>query len=164
MTAPLLSVRRLDAYYNTAHVLFDAALEIGLGTTVAMLGRNGAGKSTLLKCIAGADGVRRQGRIAFQDREIDKLAAFRIATLGVALVPEDRRIFTALTVEENIVLGGSASTPVPTSSRCCRSSGTAMGISSAVANSSWWPSLAQWPATRCCSSWTSLRLGSRRSS
>lgn len=111
MTAPALQVSGLNAYYGTAHVLFDVQVAIEPGTTVAVLGRNGAGKSTLLKSIAGADGVRRQGMVRYDGTELTKLSAHKIARRGVSLVPEDRRIFTALTVQENIVLGGSASAP-----------------------------------------------------
>lgn len=111
MTAPALRVAGLNAYYGAAHVLFDAAVSIEVGTSVALLGRNGAGKSTLLKSIAGADGVRRQGTVEYDGTELAKLSTRKIARHGVSLVPEDRRIFTALTVEENIALGGSASVP-----------------------------------------------------
>ncbi|MGH3274614.1 MAG: ABC transporter ATP-binding protein [Streptosporangiaceae bacterium] len=111
MTAPALRVSGLDAYYGTAHVLFDVQVAIEPGTNVALLGRNGAGKSTLLKSIAGADGVRRKGVVDYDGSELTKLSAHKIARHGVVLVPEDRRIFTSLTVQENIALGGSASAP-----------------------------------------------------
>lgn len=111
MTTPTLRVSGLNAYYGAAHVLFDVDVVIESGTSVALLGRNGAGKSTLLKSIAGADGVRRQGAVEHDGAELTKLPAHKVARRGVVLVPEDRRIFTALTVEENIALGGSASAP-----------------------------------------------------
>lgn len=109
MTAPALRVSGLNAYYGTAHVLFDVDVAIEPGTTVALLGRNGAGKSTLLKSIAGAEGVRRQGTVDYDGSELTKLSVHKIVRHGVGLVPEDRRIFTSLTVQENIALGGSAS-------------------------------------------------------
>lgn len=111
MTAPALRVSGLNAYYGTAHVLFDVELTVSAGTTVALLGRNGAGKSTLLKSVAGADGVRRQGTVDCDGTELIKLPAHKIARGGVCLVPEDRRIFTTLTVQENIALGGAAAVP-----------------------------------------------------
>lgn len=109
MSDHILRVSDLHAYYDTAHVLFDVGLEVVAGSTVAILGRNGAGKSSLLKSIVGAGGIRRQGVIEFNGRDISRQAVDRTARQGVVLVPEDRRIFTSLTVEENIVMGGAAS-------------------------------------------------------
>jgi branched-chain amino acid transport system ATP-binding protein len=100
----MLSVRKLNAYYGRAHVLNDVALEVGKGEVVVLLGRNGAGKSTTLKSIVGW--VRpRSGEIAFRGLRIDRWPTYRIAQAGIGYVPEDRRIFTDLSVMENLDVG-----------------------------------------------------------
>jgi branched-chain amino acid transport system ATP-binding protein len=109
----LLQVAGLNAYYADSHVLFDVAMHIDTNEVVALLGRNGAGKSTTLKSIAGA--LRpRQGSIRLEGDEIAGLDPFRIANRGVQLVPEDRRIFGSITVEENLILAAiSHPSPAP---------------------------------------------------
>jgi len=104
MTAPLLAVDGLEAFYGGAHILFGVSLAVAPGEVVALLGRNGAGKSTTLKSIMGLVPGRR-GSIRFGGREIGSLAPFRIARLGLGYVPEDRRIFGDLTVDENLEVG-----------------------------------------------------------
>lgn len=104
---PVLSVSGLNAWYGAAHILFDVSLEIGRGEVVALMGRNGAGKSTTLKSIMGLI-ERRHGSIAFQGRDIARLDPCQIARLGLGYVPEDRRIFTDLTVMENLDVGRQA--------------------------------------------------------
>jgi branched-chain amino acid transport system ATP-binding protein len=100
----MLSVRDLNTYYGRAHILGDVALEIGAGEAAAILGRNGAGKSTTLKSIIGW--VRpRSGEIVFDGRRIERLPMWRIAGAGLGYVPEDRRIFTDLSVVENLDVG-----------------------------------------------------------
>jgi len=100
----MLSVRGLNAYYGRAHILADVALEVTTGEVVVLLGRNGAGKSTTLKSIIGL--VRpAAGEIVFDGRRIDRLEAYAIAQAGLGYVPEDRRIFTELTVMENLEVG-----------------------------------------------------------
>jgi branched-chain amino acid transport system ATP-binding protein len=100
----MLSVRGLHAYYGRAHILADVALEVATGEVVVLLGRNGAGKSTTLKSIIGL--VRpSEGEILFDGRRIDRLQPFQIAAAGLGYVPEDRRIFTDLTVGENLEVG-----------------------------------------------------------
>jgi branched-chain amino acid transport system ATP-binding protein len=100
----MLSVGRLNAYYGRAHILSDVALEVGKGEVVVLLGRNGAGKSTTLKTIIGW--VRpASGEIVFEGRRIDRLPTYRIARAGIGYVPEDRRIFTDLSVSENLDVG-----------------------------------------------------------
>jgi branched-chain amino acid transport system ATP-binding protein len=100
----MLSVRGLNAHYGRAHILGDVALEVTTGEVVVLLGRNGAGKSTTLKSIIGL--VRpAAGEIVFDGRRIDRLEAYAIAQAGLGYVPEDRRIFTELTVMENLEVG-----------------------------------------------------------
>jgi len=100
----MLFVRGLNAYYGRAHILADVALEVTTGEVVVLLGRNGAGKSTTLKSIIGL--VRpAAGEIVFDGRRIDRLEAYAIAQAGLGYVPEDRRIFTELTVMENLEVG-----------------------------------------------------------
>jgi branched-chain amino acid transport system ATP-binding protein len=104
VNAPLLSVRRLDAWYGRAQVLFGVDLEIGEGEVVALMGRNGAGKSTTMKAIMGLLASYR-GEIRFDGARIDGLEPYRINRAGLGYVPEDRRIFTDLTVLENLDVG-----------------------------------------------------------
>jgi branched-chain amino acid transport system ATP-binding protein len=100
----VLTVRGLNACYGRAHILADVALEVGRGEVVVLLGRNGAGKSTTLKSIIGL--VRPAGgKIEFDGRRIDGLEPYEIAQCGLGYVPEDRRIFTDLTVLENLEVG-----------------------------------------------------------
>jgi branched-chain amino acid transport system ATP-binding protein len=96
-----LSVRNLDTCYGRAHVLSDIALDVAAGEVAALLGRNGAGKSTTLKSIVGWVRPLR-GEIIFDGRRIDRLPMWRIARSGLGYVPEDRRIFTDLSVIENL--------------------------------------------------------------
>lgn len=105
MSAPaILSVTALNAWYGAAHILFDVSLEIGRGEVVALMGRNGAGKSTTLKAIMGLL-ERRSGVVSFQGADISRLEPYSIARAGLGYVPEDRRIFTDLTVAENLDIG-----------------------------------------------------------
>jgi branched-chain amino acid transport system ATP-binding protein len=101
----LLQVERINSFYGDSHILFDVSLHVGQGEVVALLGRNGAGKSTTLKSLIGA--VRpRSGRIVFDGAATEALPAYAIAGLGMQLVPEDRRVFGSLSVEENLILAG----------------------------------------------------------
>ena len=100
----MLEVSRLNAAYGRAHVLFDLELQARAGEVSVLLGRNGAGKSTTLKAIMGL--LRPQaGEILFEGRRIDRLQPYQIARLGLGYVPEERRIFTDLTVAENLEVG-----------------------------------------------------------
>ncbi|HMA88597.1 MAG TPA: ABC transporter ATP-binding protein [Burkholderiales bacterium] len=100
----MLEIRRLNAGYGRARILFDLDLDARHGEVVVLLGRNGAGKSTVLKTIIGL--VRpTSGEIRFAGKRIDRLQPFQIARLGIGYVPEDRRIFTDLTVAENLEVG-----------------------------------------------------------
>jgi branched-chain amino acid transport system ATP-binding protein len=103
----MLAVRDLDTYYGRAHILANLSLEVGKGEVVVLLGRNGAGKSTTLKSIMGLVRPAR-GEIRFAGRRIDGLEPYEIAGLGLGYVPEDRRIFTELTVMENLEVGRQA--------------------------------------------------------
>lgn len=100
----LLRVENLQAYYGRAQVLFDVSLAVGRGEVVALMGRNGAGKSTTFKALMGhLDRIA--GRITFLGSDIVGMATHRIARLGLGYVPEDRRIFSELTVMENLAVG-----------------------------------------------------------
>ena len=100
----MLSVKNLHAYYARAHILQGLSLEARAGEVVALLGRNGAGKSTALKAIMGLVPPA-QGEVTFDGQRIDRLPPYRIARLGLGYVPEERRIFTELTVMENLEVG-----------------------------------------------------------
>jgi branched-chain amino acid transport system ATP-binding protein len=103
-TAPgMIEVERINAYYGDSHVLFDLSMVVREREVVALLGRNGAGKSTTLKTLAGVLHPR-SGTIRFEGTPIETLASHKIAGLGLQLVPEERRIFGTLTVEENLDL------------------------------------------------------------
>ncbi|MGH8735398.1 MAG: ABC transporter ATP-binding protein [Burkholderiales bacterium] len=99
-----LDVRGLNAGYGRAQVLFDVDLEVREGEVVALLGRNGAGKSTTLKAIMGLVPPR-SGQVTLNGESISHLQPYQIARLGLGYVPEDRRIFTDLTVAENLEVG-----------------------------------------------------------
>ena len=103
--APLLEVSTIDAYYGDFQALFDVSLRVEAGQVVAVIGANGAGKSTLLRSIAGMMHPRRGG-IQFGGEPIGNKAAFEVVKRGIALVPEGRRLFPSLTVEENLKIGG----------------------------------------------------------
>lgn len=103
-----LQVVDLHSYYGGAHVLFGIGLELEEGSSTALLGRNGAGKTTLLRSVAGGPEITKTGRIAHAGQRIEDLEPHRIARFGVQLVPEDRRIFSSLTVRENLLLARSA--------------------------------------------------------
>ena len=100
----MLAVEGLDSFYGRAHILFGVTLEVLPGEVVALLGRNGAGKSTTFKSLVGLVAPAR-GRIAFEGRPIAGLAPHHIARLGIGYVPEERRIFSDLTVAENLEVG-----------------------------------------------------------
>ena len=100
----MLSVENLCAWYGAAQILYDLAFQIGRGEVVAVMGRNGAGKSTTLKAVMGLL-ASRSGTVRFNGRDISRLKAFEIARLGLGYTPEDRRIFSDLTVLENLDVG-----------------------------------------------------------
>lgn len=100
----MLSAEKLCAWYGAAQILFDVSFAVGRGEVVALMGRNGAGKTTTMKAIMGLVG-RRAGSVRFERTEVLGLKTFQIARLGLGWVPEDRRIFTELTVLENLDVG-----------------------------------------------------------
>jgi branched-chain amino acid transport system ATP-binding protein len=100
----MLDIRDLNTHYGTSHIIQGIDLEVADGEVVGIFGRNGVGKSTLLKTIAGWIRPTR-GTISFNDERIDGQSADRISRRGIGFVPEDRRIFPGLTVEENLTLG-----------------------------------------------------------
>lgn len=106
----LLTVERLNARYGKAHILYDVDLAVGSGEVVAVMGRNGAGKSTTFKSIMALVADRR-GRLIFGGTDISTLRPAPIARLGIGYVPENRRIFTDLTVMENLEVGRRAPRP-----------------------------------------------------
>ncbi|MBC7359726.1 MAG: ABC transporter ATP-binding protein [Desulfacinum sp.] len=100
----MLEVRDIHSYYGKSHILHGVSMTLNEGEMVCLLGRNGVGKSTTLKSIMGM--VRpRSGSIRFQGRELIGLQPYQVARLGVGIVPEERRIFGSLTVEENLLIG-----------------------------------------------------------
>ncbi|MFL5170616.1 MAG: ABC transporter ATP-binding protein [Microvirga sp.] len=101
--APLLAVRGLQAWYGESHVLHGIDFDVAPREVVTLLGRNGAGKTTTLKSIIGIMGKRR-GSITFNGVETIRLPSRAIARLGIGYVPEERGIFSSLTVEENLNL------------------------------------------------------------
>jgi len=103
-TDTLLQVRALNAFYGRAQVLFNVNFDVQRGEVLALLGRNGAGKSTSMKAIMGLL-AGAQGQILFRDQDISRTSAHQIARLGMAYVPEDRRIFTELSVLQNLDVG-----------------------------------------------------------
>jgi branched-chain amino acid transport system ATP-binding protein len=105
--APLLDARGLSAFYGRAQVLFGVSLALRAGEVVALLGRNGAGKSTTLKAVMGLV-AREAERLVFAGRPIAHCASYKIARLGLGYVPEERRVFTDLTVDENLEVGRQA--------------------------------------------------------
>ena len=103
----LLQARGLDAWYGAAQILYGVDLEVRRGEVVALMGRNGAGKSTTLKALIGML-PKRRGNIRFLGKDISHTEPYHAARLGLGFVPEDRRIFTDLTVMENLEVGRQA--------------------------------------------------------
>jgi branched-chain amino acid transport system ATP-binding protein len=104
----LLEVEALQAFYGDFQAIFGIDLHVEEGECVAVIGANGAGKSTLLRSILGLHRQRRAMRLTFGGQNIQPLAASRVGVLGMTLVPEGRRLFSSLNVEENLEIGRSA--------------------------------------------------------
>ncbi len=108
--APLLRINALEAFYGDFQALYGLDLEVRAGQIVAIIGANGAGKSTLLNSIAGLIETK-PGAIVFEGAEIGGRPPYDIVARGLALVPEGRRLFASLGVEENLVIGGQVKRP-----------------------------------------------------
>jgi branched-chain amino acid transport system ATP-binding protein len=106
----MLEIERIHTYYGDSHVLHDVTLEVRAGEAVALLGRNGVGKTTLIRSVVGFTPPR-AGEIRFDGHAIHHLPAHAVARRGIALVPQGRRIFAPLTVEENLTIGLRRRTP-----------------------------------------------------
>ena len=100
----MLDVFGLDVHYGSSQVLFGLKLQVHIGETLALLGRNGAGKSTSMKAIAGVIETS-AGRIQFNQKNITGMPSHLIARAGIGFVPEDRQIFTGLSVQDNLIIG-----------------------------------------------------------
>ena len=109
---PLLAVDRLTSFYGDLQSLFDVSLEIVEGETVAIVGANGAGKSTLLKAIAGLQPVG-GGEIRYDGNDLTRVRPHDRVRHGISLVPEGRRVFPSLTVDENLRIGAYGRRPGP---------------------------------------------------
>lgn len=103
----MLEVKSLNAFYGQAQILFDVQFTVSPGQVVALMGRNGAGKSTTIKSIMGLI-EKRQANILWNNQAIGQRPSHEIARLGLGYVPEDRRIFSELTVLENLAIGRKA--------------------------------------------------------
>ena len=112
MPEMLLEVDALDAFYGDFQALFGVSMQVAAGTIVAVIGANGAGKSTLLNSIAGLTGAP-PAAIRFDGAAIGGGPAYRTVARGIALVPEGRRLFPSLSVEENLLIGGQLGRPGP---------------------------------------------------
>ncbi len=110
MSEPLLTIEHLEAAYGDARALHGLDFSLNAGETLALIGANGAGKSTLLKSICGLVS-NKSGRVLFKGKDIAGLPANEIVKQGIALVPEGRRLFPSLSVEENLILGGKVKRP-----------------------------------------------------
>jgi branched-chain amino acid transport system ATP-binding protein len=100
----MLEVQGLRAWYGAAQILFDLSFHVARGEVVALMGRNGAGKSTTIKSLMGLM-AQRSGTVRFLSEDISGLKPFEIARRGLGFVPEDRRVFSDLTVLENLDIG-----------------------------------------------------------
>lgn len=105
----MLTIDSLTSYYDTSQILTDVSLEIDDGETIAVLGRNGAGKTTLIRSILDVGGVRTEGTIKFKRTNLVGLRTEQRVNMGIAWVPENRRIFPNLTVLENLRMAGMVS-------------------------------------------------------
>lgn len=112
MTEPVLAVDGLSVFYGAAQAIHDVSFRLERGEMLALIGANGAGKSTLFKAITGLQAPRK-GEVRLKGRVLNGLAPARITEAGIAMVPEGRRLFRSLSVEENLILGGYVRRPGP---------------------------------------------------
>lgn len=103
----MLSVEKMDVFYGEFQAVSQISLQVQGGELVTIIGANGAGKSTILKALMGLQGCK-SGKITFQEQDITHMPTYRRARLGITLVPEGRRLFPDLTVEQNLLIGGYA--------------------------------------------------------
>jgi branched-chain amino acid transport system ATP-binding protein len=108
MNASLLRASRIDAFYGDFQALFGVGLALEAGHSTGIIGANGAGKSTLLRVLAGAQPMAGQSSLELNGLSLRGLPAEKIVRLGIALVPEGRRLFPSLSVEENLLMGAQA--------------------------------------------------------
>ena len=108
----MLSVERVDVFYGEFQAVSEISLQVQVGELVTIIGANGAGKSTILKALMGLQSCR-GGKITFQEQDITHMPAYQRARLGITLVPEGRRLFPDLTVEQNLLIGGYRRIDVP---------------------------------------------------
>ncbi|MBI3445777.1 MAG: ABC transporter ATP-binding protein [Magnetospirillum sp.] len=108
----LLSSSAIDVYYGDFQALFGLSVDVNEGETIAIIGSNGAGKSTFLKTISGQMRPK-SGTVSFCGKDVTGIPANKMVGMGIALVPEGRRLFPSLSVEENIVIGGLTKRPGP---------------------------------------------------
>ena len=148
MSETILGVENVEAWYGDAKVLHGLSFELKKGEVLSLIGANGAGKSTLLKCLCGLL-PRKAGLIRFHGHDIGALAANEIVARGIALVPEGRRLFPSLSVEENLILGGQVKRPGPWTlrpsmacSRSLRKNAARRPHPCPAGNSRWWRSAA----------------------
>ena len=106
----LLEVSGLNSFYGTAHVIHGVSFNIAVGESVCLLGRNGVGKSTTIKSIMGLI-PKRTGNVSVEGRQTVGMPVYSIARLGLGYVPEERRIFPTITVQENLLMGERKSRP-----------------------------------------------------
>jgi branched-chain amino acid transport system ATP-binding protein len=102
--AEILVIDKINSYYGKSHILFDVSMAVREGETLCLMGRNGAGKSTTFKSLVMVVQPR-QGKVFFGGKDITGMKSYKIARMGLGLVPEDRKIFGPLTVKENLTLG-----------------------------------------------------------
>ena len=112
MSEPILIIDNLEAYYGDFQALHGVSLRLGEGELLSLIGANGAGKSTLLKSICGLVATR-PGGVTWRGQDLGGVPANEIVKRGIALVPEGRRLFPSLSVEENLILGGRVARPGP---------------------------------------------------
>ncbi|BCB90265.1 hypothetical protein Psuf_075780 [Phytohabitans suffuscus] len=167
----MLEIRDLDAFYGDAQALWGVTMDVHDGETVAVLGTNGAGKSTLVNAVAGLH-AKRRGRVAVGGVDIAHLPAHRVCEHGVAVVPEGRRVFPAMSVYDNLCLGAYRRTARAGYRRgldrvygifpgCASAPGSSPAASAAASSRCWRSAGRSWPSPRCCCS-TSRRWGWRR--
>ena len=112
MADPLLQVSRASVFFGAAQAVHDVSFALDRGGMLALIGANGAGKTTLFKAICGLVPLR-SGEVRFKGRALGGMSPARITAAGVAMVPEGRRLFRSLSVEENLILGGHVKRPGP---------------------------------------------------